>query len=417
MSEIPVVPRGYRIERLLGHGRTGSVYLAQQLVPHRWVAVKVVAPSLAARPGFRERFLDDCEIVAGLDHPSILPVYDWGEADGLLYVAMQCVDGADLGTVLREGPLSEEQTVAIAEQVGGALHAAHCEGVVHRDLEPANVFLEAATHRAFVADFGLDGPPGDCAAPERAAGKRLDGRADVYSLGCVVVKCLAENVPADLKRVVAQAQSADPSERHTTAVELAEALRRALPLTKPALPFVPEEAPQQRRRRLGWKPAVGRRRSSSQPSPAGCSRRPRVDTSRALPSTGASGRPCAGRCLPSPRRSCTSPPCPARPTPAPPLYDRVAHTGGVGVRYRSTPDRWCGGARPQTDPCWHDVVPGTGAAEGQRLRIFCYAAGVPVHGDGWWARVRVRPDEFVPTTFLQSSGRYSSIAPPISRRC
>jgi hypothetical protein len=112
---------------------------------------------------------------------------------------------------------------------------------------------------------------------------------------------------------------------------------------------------------------------------------------------------------------------PAVPAPTPPalppFYDRVTDTGGVGVRYRFTPDHWCGGARPQSDPCWRDVVPGTGAAEGQQLRIYCFAPGVAVHGDSWWAKVRVKPAEFVPTTFLRSAARYSSIAPPLSRRC
>ena len=98
------------------------------------------------------------------------------------------------------------------------------------------------------------------------------------------------------------------------------------------------------------------------------------------------------------------------------LYDDVANSGGVGVRYRSTPNHWCG-SRPQTDPCWRDVVSGAGAAEGQKLRIYCYAAGANVHGDSWWAKVRVKPDEYVPTAFLRSAARYSSIAPPTSLRC
>ena len=107
----------------------------------------------------------------------------------------------------------------------------------------------------------------------------------------------------------------------------------------------------------------------------------------------------------------------AQPSAAPVLYDDVANSGGVGVRYRYTPDHWCGGALPKTDPCWRDVVPGTGAAEGQRLRVYCYAAGASVHRDTWWAKVRVKPDEYVPTAFLRSAARYSSIAPPTSLTC
>src|SRR5438067_1787383 len=100
----------YRIERLLGRGATGSVYLAEHVGLRRPAALKVIATGLANSPGFRTRFLGDCEIVAGLDHPSVLPVYDAAEADGVLFVAMRCVDGADLRSVLHGGPLSPEQT-------------------------------------------------------------------------------------------------------------------------------------------------------------------------------------------------------------------------------------------------------------------------------------------------------------------
>jgi hypothetical protein len=109
----------------------------------------------------------------------------------------------------------------------------------------------------------------------------------------------------------------------------------------------------------------------------------------------------------------------ALPVQAPPpvaLYDVVANTGGDGVRYRSSPSRWCGGA-PPSDPCWNTVVPGPGAAEGDQVRVYCYAAGAAVHGDTWWALVSVSPAEYVPAAFLRSAARYSSVAPPPSLRC
>ena len=86
----------------------------------------------------------------------------------------------------------------------------------------------------------------------------------------------------------------------------------------------------------------------------------------------------------------------------PPLYDVVAFSGGTGVRYRSSPAQWCGDA-PATDPCWKSVVPGSGAAEGQQLRVYCYVEGAAVHGNSWWAQVSEQPAEYVPATFLQSS--------------
>ncbi len=416
---------GYRLERRLGYGATGTVYLATD-ADGRQVALKVVAPELARPARFRERLVGDCELLAGLEHPSLLPVYEAREAGGALFVAMQFVEGADLDTVLRDGPLPGEQAVSIVEQIAGALHAAHSCGVVHRDLKPSNVLLEARTHRAFVTDFGLVGRTDEYASPERVKGKRLDGRADVYSLGSVLAACLRGALWPEMERVVAKARAKDPEERYTTAVELAKAARRALssmpaPVAPPPVAStVVEEEPEP----PAQEPSKNRRRNLV------------VACVALLVVAGAAAGLVAS--LGGGRTATTSPPfapgaagavagtlgavegalstVPIPPIPARPLYDTVANTGGVGVRYRSSPDLWCGG-RPQTDPCWRTVIAGTGAAEGRQLRIYCYAPGASVHGDTWWAKVSVDPLEYVPAAFLRSAARYSSIAPPTSLRC
>ncbi len=269
----------YRIERLLGSGETGSVFLAEHVELRRRVALKLLDPELAGSDGLRARFLGDCEIAATLDHPNVLPVYDAGEVDGVLYVAMRYVEGSDLRAMLGDGALSTPQAAAIVEQVAGGLHAAHCCGLVHRDVKPANIRVEAGTHGVFVSDFGLGTSPPrpgvtiDYCAPERIEGKRLDGRADVYSLGCVLFHCVtgcppvagsprAGDLPAPLDRVVASALARDPADRYSTTVELAEASRAAVasqPARTPVVARVPPaeepeppaaaQPPQRRRRR------------------------------------------------------------------------------------------------------------------------------------------------------------------------
>ena len=406
----------YRLERLLGRGETGSVYLAD--AGERPVTLKIVAPELARSAQFRERFLGDCELLIGLEHPNLLPVYDAGEADGALFVAMRFVEGADLGTILESGPLPAEQAVSIVGQAAGALHTAHCSGLVHRGLEPSSILVEASTHRVFVGDFGLVGRSTDFAAPERIEGRRLDGRADVYSLGAVLAACLRGELWPELERVVAKARAKDPAERYTTAPELAHAARQALlSMPAPARPPVveneppPESPPSKRRRNViaacaalvvvagaaaGLVASLGGGTTAASSPPFA----PRFAETVAG-TLGAVGRTLGA--------------VPVQ-VPPQPVYDTVANTGGVGVRYRSSPALWCGG-RPQTDPCWRTVIPGAGAAEGQQLRVYCYATGASVHGDTWWARVSVAPAEYVPTAFLRSAAGYSSIAPPTSLRC
>jgi len=408
---------GYRLERLLGSGETGVVYLAERA--GKRVALKVVAPELARSARFRQRFLGDYELLAEIDHPAVLPVYAAGEADGVLYIASRYVEGADLDTVLRDGPLSPEQAVGVVEQVAGALHAAHCRGLVHRDVKPPNIFLEASTHQAYLADFGLVGRTTGFAAPERIDGGRLDGRADVHSLGCVLAASVADTWP-ELEDVLDKARATDPDDRYTTAVEFAEACRQAL-ASRPVAVEPPAPPSSRGRRSLvvagtAVALAAGAAIALVLSLGGGHARRAAIVATPPSPVAPKVGPEVAGT-MSRVAQALAAAPAQAPPPPPPVVYDVVANTGGVGVRYRLTPNHWCGGALPQTDPCWRDVVPGTGAAEGQQLRVYCFAAGTSVHGDAWWARVHLSPAEYVPTTFLRSAARYSSIAPPTSLRC
>jgi YVTN family beta-propeller protein len=225
---------GYRIQALLGRGGMGVVYLAEQLGPRRLVALKLLSAPVATSEAFRERFLRESELAAAIDHPNVLPVYDAGETDGVLWIAMRYVDGIDLAALLeREGPLEPGQALALGGQVAGALDAAHARGLVHRDVKPANILLameEGAVTQAWLADFGLTRRVGgarrltvsgqvlgtiDYVAPEQVEGGQVDGRADQYSLGCVLFECLTGGVPfrRDSELAVLWAHVNDPPPR------------------------------------------------------------------------------------------------------------------------------------------------------------------------------------------------------------
>ena len=209
---------GYRIEARVGRGGMGEVYRAVQLSLGRRVALKVLAPELAADDRFRRRFLRESRIAASIDHPSIIPIYESGEDGGLLYIVMRYVDGSDLATLLeREGRLEPARAMAILTQVASALDAAHASGLVHRDVKPANILLANAGPggggHCYLCDFGLikqvDTEQASSAltatdqfvgtipyvAPEQIEGREVDGRTDVYSLGCVLFHCLTGSVP------------------------------------------------------------------------------------------------------------------------------------------------------------------------------------------------------------------------------
>jgi serine/threonine-protein kinase len=201
---------GYRIEELVGRGGMGVVYRASDLRLRRTVALKLVTPELALDERFRERFARETELTMALEHPNVVPIHDAGDVDGRLYLAMRLVEGTDLRALLaREGPLEPARALAMCRQVAHALDAAHRKGLVHRDVKPSNVLLDASEH-VYLADFGLTrrleeqgaqagegrsvGTPAYL-APEQIEGKPVDGRADVYSLGCLLFECLTGSVP------------------------------------------------------------------------------------------------------------------------------------------------------------------------------------------------------------------------------
>ena len=201
---------GYRIDELIGRGGMGVVYRAFDLRLKRTVALKMIAPELSLDARFRERFARETELAISLEHPNVVPIHDAGDIDGRLYLAMRLVAGTDLRTLLRaEGALEPSRALAICRQVASALDAAHAKGLVHRDVKPSNILLDEAEH-VYLADLGLTrhleekgaragegrsvGTPAYL-APEQIEGERVDGRADVYSLGCVLFECLTGEAP------------------------------------------------------------------------------------------------------------------------------------------------------------------------------------------------------------------------------
>src|SRR5579884_1620025 len=228
----------------------GVVYRAYDLRLKRTVALKLVAPSLARDERFRERFARESELVMSLEHPNVVPIYDAGDVDGQVYLAMRLVDGTDLGSLLRsEGALDPPRALAMCRQIASALDAAHARGLVHRDVKPSNVLLDQTEH-VYLADFGLtrrledrSGEIGDdrtvgtpaYLAPEQLEGRHVDGRADVYSLGCLLYECVTGEAvfPRSSRLAVAWAHlEEEPPRASGRRPELPEAIddviRRAL---------------------------------------------------------------------------------------------------------------------------------------------------------------------------------------------
>jgi serine/threonine protein kinase/tetratricopeptide (TPR) repeat protein len=272
----------YAIEREVGHGGMATVFLARDLKHHRVVALKVLRPELAAVLG-TERFLREIEIAAQLNHPHILPLFDSGEAGGLLYYVMPFVEGPSLRDRLaREKQLPVEEALGIARHVAAALSYAHTTGILHRDIKPENVLLSRG--EAVVADFGIARAVAAAASdrltatgiavgtppymsPEQAAGEHeLDGRSDIYSLGCVLYEMLAgqppftgptaesvlhqhlslrappvcalrSTVPAAVEQALDRALAKAPADRFATAADLAAALDLSGPRSAARVPL------------------------------------------------------------------------------------------------------------------------------------------------------------------------------------
>jgi serine/threonine protein kinase len=209
LPEIGEELAGYKIEALAGRGGMGVVFRAEHLHLGRIVALKVLTADLAGNRSFRQRFVREAQTAARLDHPNIVPVFDAGEADGLLYIAMKFIDGVDLGHVLdAEERLSPQRTVDLLSDIADALDIAHGAGLVHRDVKPGNVLVDNL--RSYLTDFGLTKriasrtaltaagrTVGTAAylAPEQIRGQDVDARTDLYAFGCVLYECLTGDVP------------------------------------------------------------------------------------------------------------------------------------------------------------------------------------------------------------------------------
>jgi predicted ATPase len=207
---------GYRITGTLGRGGMGFVYEAEHAVLGRKAALKTLLPDLGEDGDFRERFIAESQMVAALDHPSIIPIYDAGDADGIVYIAMRYVAGGDLAQLLDGGPLEPDRALTILEQVAGALDAAHAHELVHRDVKPANVLVETGG-RVYLTDFGIAKRARsrgltrtgffvgtlDYAAPEQIRGEAVGAPTDVYAFGCLLFECLTGRKPFDRETDVA----------------------------------------------------------------------------------------------------------------------------------------------------------------------------------------------------------------------
>ncbi|MGW1893276.1 serine/threonine-protein kinase [Streptomyces sp. NPDC002004] len=207
---------GYRVERVIGRGGMAVVYCAKDLRLDRTVALKLLAPELARNDTFRRRFTHESRVAAAIDHPHIVPIFEAGETDGVLYIAMRYVSGLDLRALLdRDGPLPVTTALRIAAQVASALDAAHEHDLVHRDVKPGNILVARGTdsdhpEHVYLTDFGLTKKSLsltgfttvgefvgtlDYVAPEQISGRPVDGRCDQYSLACVVYETLAGGPP------------------------------------------------------------------------------------------------------------------------------------------------------------------------------------------------------------------------------
>ena len=204
----------YRIDRVIGRGGMGVVYLAEHVHLERPVALKVLSEHLAHDASFRERFVRESRMAARLHHPNIIPVHDAGEQGGVLFIAMHYVDGEDLAALLDRGALPPDRALPILDKVASALDEAHANGIIHRDVKPGNIVLgkERPGHQqeVYLTDFGLVREMDrrsrltqsgyfvgtlDYAAPEMFQNTPIDGHADQYSLACVLYQCLTGEVP------------------------------------------------------------------------------------------------------------------------------------------------------------------------------------------------------------------------------
>ena len=274
----------YRLVELLGRGGMGEVWRAHDTATNRTVAIKLLPPHLAADDTFVHRFRREAEAAARLNNPHIIPIHNYGEIDGRLYVDMRLIEGRDLQRVLVDGPLEPARAVGIIGQVAKALHAAHKIGLIHRDVKPSNILVDEDDF-AYLIDFGIargadqTGLTGTGStigtwqymAPERMGGHEADARSDIYALACVLYECLTgsrpfpgdnvesqvaahlttppprpsstrPDIPADIDAVIAKGMAKKPDERYATTVELARNAHEAVtaPIPRPEPTVAPQ---------------------------------------------------------------------------------------------------------------------------------------------------------------------------------
>ncbi len=292
MDEVDGTPFGrYRLIDLLGRGGMGEVWRAHDTVTDRVVAIKVLPAHLSEDEDFQRRFRREAHAAARLDSPHVVPIHDYGEIDGRLFVSMRLIEGRDLDSVLADGPLQPARAVRIIDQVAKALHAAHKVGLIHRDIKPSNILLDDDDF-AYLIDFGIARVADDTRltktgsmigtfayiAPERLDGRaEEDARADIYSLACVLYEALTgeppfpgstttqlmyahahtppprpsttqPDVPAQFDEVIATGMAKGPDQRYATTIELANAAHDAIttplaPPSKPTLGDAPQATP------------------------------------------------------------------------------------------------------------------------------------------------------------------------------
>ncbi|SFP48924.1 serine/threonine protein kinase [Amycolatopsis arida] len=262
----------YRIDGVLGRGGMSVMYKATDVRLGRKVALKVIGDHLGTDAEFRERFVDEARNTSAIDHANVVPLYDFGELDGMLYIAMRLVDGSDLASLIGGGAMDPDRALRLLDQVADALDTLHARGLVHLDVKPANVLVtsrESVREHVYVADFGLTrrgatghrtrggdflGSP-TYAAPEHLRGEPLDGRTDQYALACVLYACLTGsppyqgdvptvikghlsgepppvsrlvNLPGAVDDVIRRGMAKDPKDRYPSCVALIDGAREAI---------------------------------------------------------------------------------------------------------------------------------------------------------------------------------------------
>jgi pSer/pThr/pTyr-binding forkhead associated (FHA) protein len=281
-SELPLgsIFAGCRVEEVISHRDMAAVYRAEELALERRVVLKVILPERSGEERFRTLFQRESKIAAAIDHPNVIPIFDAGEEDGLLFITMRLVEGTDLRALIAtEGRVEPHRAARIVRQVGAALDAVHARGLLHRDVKPSNILLAREDH-VYLSDFGLAKRAAsvggltrqgsivaraEYVAPERILNERVDARSDIYALGCLLFETLTgeppfarwregpqplahlnaplpspvelcPDLPREFDDVVRRAMAKDPSERYPSAGDLGQAalvaaggLRRASP--------------------------------------------------------------------------------------------------------------------------------------------------------------------------------------------